>query len=43
MPPYVMNAAEQAHLADGALAALNATLADEPVGAQPVPGVMDAV
>jgi adenosylmethionine---8-amino-7-oxononanoate aminotransferase len=43
MPPYVMNPAEQAHLAHGALAALNATLADEPAGAQPVPGVMDAV
>jgi adenosylmethionine-8-amino-7-oxononanoate aminotransferase len=43
MPPYVMNEAEMAHLATGALAALNDTLAQEQGGDAVTQGVMDAV
>ncbi|MEK8045073.1 adenosylmethionine--8-amino-7-oxononanoate transaminase [Ideonella margarita] len=43
MPPYVMNETEMAHLATGALAALNDTLAQEQGGDAVTQGVMDAV
>jgi adenosylmethionine-8-amino-7-oxononanoate aminotransferase len=43
MPPYVISAAEGEHLAAGALAALQATLADEPAGATEAKAAADGV
>jgi len=43
MPPYVISEAEGAQLAAGALAALNATLAEEAQGRPEVPGAIDGV
>ena len=44
MPPYVIDEAEGAFLAAGALAALQATLAEEaPTGALALEGVCDGV
>ncbi|MFZ5550593.1 MAG: adenosylmethionine--8-amino-7-oxononanoate transaminase [Pseudomonadota bacterium] len=43
MPPYVIDEAEGEHLARGALAALQATLAEEGEGAAQAQGVVDGV
>lgn len=43
MPPYVIDEAEGEHLARGALAALQATLAEEGEGAPSAQGVVDGV
>ena len=43
MPPYVISPDEGEHLARGALAALQATLAEEPAGAAPALGEVDGV
>ena len=43
MPPYVISPEEGEHLACGALAALQATLAEEPPGAAAVRGGVDGV
>jgi adenosylmethionine-8-amino-7-oxononanoate aminotransferase len=43
MPPYVISEAEGEHLAAGALAALEATLAEEVPGQQCVTGAADGV
>lgn len=43
MPPYVISEAEGEHLAAGALAALQATLAEETHGRSEVQGVVDGV
>lgn len=43
MPPYVISEAEGEHLATGALAALEATLAEEAAGQAPTQGEVDGV
>ncbi|MFP5404739.1 MAG: aminotransferase class III-fold pyridoxal phosphate-dependent enzyme, partial [Gammaproteobacteria bacterium] len=43
MPPYVISEAEGEHLATGALAALEATLAEEAAGHMPTQGEVDGV
>jgi adenosylmethionine-8-amino-7-oxononanoate aminotransferase len=43
MPPYVISEAEGQHLATGALAALEATLAEEAAGQAPTQGEVDGV
>ena len=43
MPPYVIGEDEGDHLARGALAALNETLAEEGAGAARLDGVVDGV